>query len=98
MLRQRTNAQLDRLQFVEMLDQLVCGDADEAGREATLWYEHLIGAFGYFPDRLGNLDVLGQVEVVRSGSPRAIPRTSGGRSWSSAWKALATSRRRRSLK
>ena len=46
MLRQRTDAQLHGAQLVEVADQLVGGDGDEAGREAALGNERLLRALG----------------------------------------------------
>ena len=50
-MRQRADAQLNGFQRIEMLNKLICGDADEAGGEATLRNEHLLRAIGVFADR-----------------------------------------------
>ena len=64
MLGQGADAQLHGAQLVEVRDELRGGDADEARREPALRHEGLARADGDGAHRAGDLDVLGQVEVV----------------------------------
>ncbi len=70
MLRQGADAQLHRSQFVEMLDELVRSDADEARCEAALRHERGGCAIGDRADLLGDRNVFGQVEVMQALGPR----------------------------
>ena len=72
MLRQGADAQLHRAQLIEVRDELRCGDADEARREAALRHEGLLGAGGDGAHRAGDLDVLGEIEVVGAGLARRL--------------------------
>ena len=61
-------AQLDAAQLVEVTDQRIGRDADEAGRESALRHERRVGALRDASYATGHRHVLGQVEVVRSRS------------------------------
>ena len=65
MLGQRAHTQLDAAQLVEMSDQRVGGDADEAGRQPALRHECALGALGERTHGARHGDILGEVEVVR---------------------------------
>ena len=75
MLRQGADAQLHRAQLVEVGDELRGGDADEARREPALRHERLARADGDRAHRAGDLDILGQVEVVAVPAWRAASAT-----------------------
>ena len=63
-LRQGADAQLDGAKLVEMLGELVGGDADEAWRESTLGHERLRCTTRDPPHALGDGHVFGEIEVV----------------------------------
>ena len=64
-LGQGADAQLDGTQLVEVLGELVGRDADESRRESTLGHEGPGCTARDAAHRPGDLDVLGEVEVVR---------------------------------
>ena len=65
-LGQGADAEFHGLELVEVRDQLIGGDADEARREAALRGIHFVAALGDPAHGFGYLDVLGQVEVVQA--------------------------------
>src|SRR5574340_214919 len=62
--RQRTDAHLQLMQFVEAAREVVRDDADEAGGEPALRHERGRCALGECLDRARGRDVLGEVEIV----------------------------------
>src|SRR6187551_3337632 len=64
MLREGADAQLDAPDLVEMLDQRIGCDADEARRESALGYERTIGVRGEPTHGARDRNVLREVEVV----------------------------------
>ncbi len=72
MLGQGADAQLHGSQLVEVTDQLVGRDRDEAGRESALRHERLLGAGGDLAHRARDLDVFRQIEIMYTGAPRSF--------------------------
>src|SRR5690606_29325260 len=52
--------------FIEMTDQLVCGDGDETWRKSALGYKRVIRTFGDTAYGPCDFDVFGEIEVVRA--------------------------------
>src|SRR5262245_51055169 len=67
MLRQRAYTQLDRAQLVEVRDELVGSEADEAWGEAALRHECRLSAFRDASHRARHFHVLSEIEVVNAG-------------------------------
>jgi hypothetical protein len=64
-LGQGADTQLDRTQLVEVLGELIRGDADETRRESALRHESPGGTARDAAHRLGDFDVFGEIEIVR---------------------------------
>ena len=72
MLGQGAHTQLDAAQLVEVTDERVGRDADEAWRQSTLRYERTVGAIGEAAHGARHGDVLGEVEIVHAGGARGL--------------------------
>jgi hypothetical protein len=70
MLGQGADAHLHGAHLVEVRDELVGGDADEAWRQTALRHEGAIGPFGDAAHAPGHFHVFRQIEVVDAGRTR----------------------------
>ena len=64
MLGQGADAQLHGFQFVEVLDDFICRNADKARCESTLRDKGCFRTFGQFPHLICHCDIFCQVEVM----------------------------------
>ena len=72
MLGQGADAQLHGAQVVEVADQFVRRDRNEARCQSTLRHERLRGAVGNLPNGAGDFDVFGEIEIVSAGASRRL--------------------------
>jgi len=70
MLRQRADPKFYRTQFIEMLNEFISRNTDEARSETTLRYENGFSAFCKFAHCFGNFDIFRQIEIMQALSAR----------------------------